>query len=334
MKNVLLPLLFCAFCAPLFAQTQVGLVREQNSNRRPLGGVQVNFADAVPGNSDDNGNFRLVFRDKKAGDFIFFEEIRKSGYELVNDKELQVLKISNTGQLGVDIILAKAGSVDAAKKEYYDVSDKALLAGFNKKRKALQEQIQKSEITQQEYLDRFEELQDQYDNQHRSLDALSEKFAKVNFDDVSAVYKESLELFKAGKIDEAIKKLEDADFLSRSERHINERIRIDTALGEIAVQRTENEKGIQEDIKAMLKQAQIYVNKGQPSDAEPFYDQLLLLDSTNLIVLQECADFYKANNLPEKASPLYLKIIDHPQTQEAQKIKATQDFNALTQKKD
>ena len=61
------------------------------------------------------------------GDIIFLEEIRKSGYELVNEKDFEIVKISNTNQLGVDVILAERGVVDAAKKEYYEVSDSALL---------------------------------------------------------------------------------------------------------------------------------------------------------------------------------------------------------------
>jgi len=319
-------------CAQTSSVIQNGLVREQNSGKKPLAGVQVIFSDGVPASSDQSGKFRLVFSGKKPGDLIFLTEIRKAGYELVNEKELQVLKISNTDQLGLDIILARGGTIDAAKKEYYAVSDKALLTGFNKRKQELQRQIQNAVITQQEYLDRFEDLQDQYDRQKKSLDALAEKFAKVNFDDVSAVYKEALELFKAGMIDEAIKKLEDADLLGRSNGHIQERIRIEAAKDTIAAQKAENEKGIQEDIQAMLRQAQIYVSKGRDPDAAAFYDHLLLLDQTNLAVLQECADFYKRNNMIEKALPLYLLIIAHPQADELQKAKATQDWEILSRK--
>lgn len=336
MKNPLLTLALTLFTATLSAQALVqnGLVREQNSGKKPLADVQIIFSDAVPATSDQSGKFRLVFSGKKPGDLIFLSEIAKKGYELVNEKELQVLKIGNTDRLDVDIILAKAGSVNAAKKEYYAVSDKALLAGFNRKKQALQQQIQNAAITQQEYIDRFEELQDQYEHQKKSLDALAEKFAKVNFDDVSAVYKEALELFKAGKIDEAIKKLEDADFLTRSDGHIQERIRIDTATALIANQKAENDKGIQEDIQAMLRQAQLYVLKGQDSDAEPFYDQLLLIDPGNLRILQECADFYKKNKIFNKALPLYPLIIAHPEVEEGQKAKAMQDLNECSLRKD
>ena len=176
-------------------------------------------------------------------------------------------------------------------------------------------------------------MQKQYERQKMSLDALSEKFARVNFDDVSEVYKEALLLFKEGKIDEAIQKLEGADFMTRSNKHIEERKRLTTATDSISNQKADNNKGIQEDIRALIQQAQIYVFKGQDGEAVLYYDQLLLLDINNLTILQTCADFYKRTQLIDKALPLYPKIIAHPKAEEKQKIKASQDMNLLSPRK-
>ena len=336
MKNICLSILIGFSTISLFAQApliQNGLVREQNSGKKPIAGVQIVFSQAVPATSDQAGKFRLAFAGIKAGDLVFMTEITKRGYELVNKKELEVIKIGSTNNLDVDIILAKEGTVNAAKKEYYGVSDKALLAGFNAQKQKIQKQIQNAELTQQDYLDKLEDLQKQYERQKMSLDVLSEKFARVNFDDVSEVYKEALLLFKDGKIDEAIQKLEGADFMTRSNKHIEERKRLATATDSLSNQKTDNNKGIQEDIQALLQQAQIYVLKGQDSEAVPYYDQLLLLDINNLTILQTCADFYKRTQLIDKALTLYPKIITHPQADEKQKIKATQDMNSLSPRK-
>ena len=170
MKNLLLLLASLLFLTTLAAQTQTGLVREQNSQKQTIPGVQIIFEDAVPTTSDDNGLFRLVFEGRKAGDLIFMQEIKKSGYELVNEKDFEITKISNTTKLGVDIILAKAGVIDAAKKAYYDVSDEALIAGFDKEKRALRSQLQASQLDQQSYLDQLTILQKQYDRQKQSLD--------------------------------------------------------------------------------------------------------------------------------------------------------------------
>lgn len=134
---------------------QSGMVLEHNSGKKPLAGVQIIFSGALPASSDQQGNFRLVFSGKKVGDLIFYKEITKKGYELVNEKELQILKIGNTENLGKDIILAKAGVLDAAKKQYYDISDRALLAGFNREKNALDKRLKLEHLTQQGYLDQY-----------------------------------------------------------------------------------------------------------------------------------------------------------------------------------
>ncbi len=190
---------------------------------------------------------RLYSRTKK-GDLIFFTEIKKAGYELVNGKDLEILKISNTERLGEDIILAKAGVVDAAKKEYYGISDKALLAGFEKEKRLLRERLQKKELEQQEYLNQVTALQEQYDQQKQNLDALAEKFARVNFDDVTPVYQEALQLFKVGKIKEAIANLESINPAKRTEEIIKEEKRIVGAQAELDAQRAALAKEKQQQI--------------------------------------------------------------------------------------
>lgn|GEM_PF-1796124 len=70
----------CAHHAPLFAQNpliQNGLVREQNSGKKPIADAQIVFSDAVPTTSDQAGDFRLAFAGKKVGDLIFYKEIKK-----------------------------------------------------------------------------------------------------------------------------------------------------------------------------------------------------------------------------------------------------------------
>lgn len=197
--------------------TQDGQVRELNSGKKAIPGAQIIFSDASSEVPDAAGNFRLRFQNKKPGDLIFKERIHKAGYELVNEKDFEIVKISNTDKLGVDVTLAIAGTVDAAKKIYYDVSDKALFAGFEREKKVLRGRLQQAKMTQQKYLDKLTTLQKAYDQQQQNLDALAEKFARVNFDDVEPFYEQALQLFKEGQNDEAIEVLENANPAQRTE---------------------------------------------------------------------------------------------------------------------
>lgn len=251
-KNTSFSFVLFIFCVPLMAQTiQNGMVRELNSNRQAITNVFIEFEDAVPTTSDDNGYFRLAFANKQSGDVIHLKGIGKKGYELVNQKDFDVLKVSNNDTLFQDIILAKIGVIEDAKKQYYEVSDKALLAGFEREKEKLKEKLKITELSLEDYLDQMRFLRRQYDNQKRSLDALADRFARVNFDDVSELYKEALLLFKAGKIEECKEKLINANLLGRSEGHLGERDRIGTELNGVEKQDSLNELGITKDIESL-----------------------------------------------------------------------------------
>jgi tetratricopeptide (TPR) repeat protein len=260
------------------AQIQKGVIREMNSNKTPLSNVYIKFTDAIPTTTDDSGAFRLVFSRKKVGDLIFCEEIKKQGYEIVNKRELETLKISQTRALSFDIILAKIGVIAAAKREYYDVSDKALRASYNRVKNALREQVTQSQISQMDYIEQMKQLQERYDRQRASLDELAEKFARVNFDDVSDLYREALQLFKDGQIEEAIKKLEDADLIARTNRRLAERERLRKAGLLIMEQKAENDSGLRTDINYVLFQIDLYdaqpKTEKQDNSILYFYDKL------------------------------------------------------------
>jgi tetratricopeptide (TPR) repeat protein len=277
MKNLLILIIIIASLS-LNAQIQKGIVREINSDKTPLSNVYIKFTDAIPTTTDDSGAFRLVFSGKKVGDLIFCEEIKKQGYEIVNKRELETLKISQTRALSFDIILAKIGVIAAAKREYYDVSDKALRASYNRVKNALREQVTQSQISQMDYIEQMKQLQERYDRQRASLDELAEKFARVNFDDVSDLYREALQLFKDGQIEEAIKKLEDADLIARTNRRLAERERLRKAGLLIAEQKAENDSGLRTDINYVLFQIDLYdaqpKTEKQDNSILYFYDKL------------------------------------------------------------
>lgn len=301
---------------------QRGMVREINSGNKPIPGVTILFEDAKSQVSDQAGRFRLVFQDKQPGDLIFLEEIRKRGYELVNEKDFDVLMISRSDKLEVDVILAVEGTVDAEKKKYYNVSDEALLASFNREEKALRTELQQAKITQQDYLNKLNALKRAFERQKSSLDALAENFARVNFDDVDSLYQEALELFQAGKIESCKEKLEDAELLKRTDRRLQERKRIKEGQEELARQEAENEKGIREDIEKLKLLVRTYLLNFELLKAETVYDQLIKLDSTDLEILWDAANFYREQYRYEKAFGLYRKIIEHPKTNDREKADA------------
>ncbi|MBK8705601.1 MAG: tetratricopeptide repeat protein, partial [Saprospiraceae bacterium] len=237
MKNIITLLFSPVLVLPLFGQKpRRSMVREQNSGKKPVQAAQVVWKPTLS-YPITTAYSPLRFPRKKAGEWAFLEDVQKSGYELVNKKEIEQVKLSSDERLGVDVILAPAGKLDVARREYYDISDKALLAGFEREKKALRDKLQKSHLNQQQYEEKYEYIQKQYDQQQQQLTQLADKFARVNFDDVSPVYQEALELFKAGHIDQAIAKLESINPAKRTEEIIKEEKRIGEAQKELDAQR-------------------------------------------------------------------------------------------------
>ena len=314
-----LTFIFFLLITNICAQEQQGLVREQNSNKKPVPEVQIIFQDAIPTISDDNGKFRLVFSGKQEGDLIFYNEISKRGYEIVNEKELQILKIATSGKLSKDIILAKDGILDAARKQYYDISDEALANSFNEEAKKLKTQLLNAQIKNREYQERFSSLWEEYERQQKSLDELANLFARVNFDDVSESYKKAFDLYKEAKIDDAIKILEDINLLDRAKKRFRERKRLELAEQVINEQHLKNEDEIRQDIEGIQLQAELYKLTFQFDKAEKLFDRLYQLDSTDYGILSAAGNFYFRQHRYQKAIKLCNKIISHPETRENQK---------------
>jgi tetratricopeptide (TPR) repeat protein len=292
MRNLFL-LIAVSLSTTAFTQVQVGLVREFNSQKKPIDGVQVNFADAVPTTSGDDGYFRLAFTGKKPGDYIFLNAVRKAGYELVNQSDLQHLQLTRNMAMEEDIIMAREGIIDAARMQYHQISATALTARYEKEKKILKDKLAQTLLSQKEWEEQSKELQQQVALQQKNLEEYADRFARMNPDDMGTLQQEALELFKAGDIAGAIKKLEGAGFIGRLKDNLEEKKKI---------------------IKGVLFQAELYVLNLQMIEAEGLYDELLGLDSMDLALLQSSAAFYKKQHRYQKALYLYSRITRHAES--------------------
>ena len=325
-----LALLFCA--APLAAQTewiQNTTVRRQNSNKEPVPNAHVVFDGAPTKFSDQDGKVRLAFSNKKPGTYTFLVELTKEGYELVNNKDFENIKLSADDQLGVDLILAKTGVVDAAKKEYYDISDRSLKAGFEREKAKIRRERDEAKITAQHFEEQWKQLQEQYDNQKKELDVLAEKFARVNFDDVDSLYRQALGLFKDGKIDAAIEILENAAPFKLIEQIIGQEAQDADDQKKLNTRKLATAKTKQKIIAQVRLLADMYGVKFNPAKAEALFDGLVRLDSTALEILQDAADFYRKNHRYDKALRILPLIIAHPKAEDWQKANAHSDIGKM-----
>ncbi len=253
--------------------TVKGIVTEQNSNNKPLAGVQIKALGSAPEQSDQAGLFRLLFNTKKPGDRIVVSEISKPGYEIVNKDVVNNWVILNDPNARTRIVLCPAGQVAQNTLKYYDISLTGLTEGYKRKNEELQEKLKKSEIDAKSYSEQAKTLAEQYENQQKKLEELAEKFARENFDECSEVHRRAFESFTLGKIEEAIVILEsvnsEAEILKAKQQQAKARSLM-----------AESDSIIAQNIKKLLFQADLYESEFRFEDAKMAYKTAIEGDTT------------------------------------------------------
>jgi tetratricopeptide (TPR) repeat protein len=310
--------------------TQNGVVRELNSGKKGVGNVQIIFSNAAPSASDTAGKFRLAFSNQKIGDIAFCAEIAKKGYELVNAKALEPVKLGKESDWQVDIVVAKSDELAAVQKNCYTHLDATLFVSLRRQKDRLLSELQGRLLKKKEYQEQYDALQKHYSHQKKILGSFAEKMAKVNFDDVPAVYQEILQLVKEEKLEDAIAQLERTGLVY----HIHTTVKsvLPTKNPQDSMrQKAERDNSVRADMVYLNLQADLYRLDLRLDKGEALYDQIVFADSTNLDILRGAADFYKTNQYYEKALTVYPKIIAHAKTDAIQKNQAFQDAgDALT----
>lgn len=128
MKKTPLFLLILGISLSLPAQNQKqnGVVRLMNSGKQALPEVTVQFSDAVPTTSGTDGKFTLVFQETQPGEVLSPSKICKTGYELINEKEVYSQKLGDAPNPPIVILMAEFGFLINKKAEYYNISLQAL----------------------------------------------------------------------------------------------------------------------------------------------------------------------------------------------------------------
>lgn len=270
----LILIIFILFPPFLPAQVVVkGVVTEQNSDNKPIAGVQILALGANPEVSDNEGRFSITFPGKSAGERIRLTSVTKKGYELVNHEETEAWVISSNPDKIMKIVLCPAGQLDANRLKYYRISFDALTKGYRDKVGQLEKQRDNAEIDARHYAEQLKLLEDQYRNQQKELEQLADRFAHENFDDCSEIHKQAFHVFQTGNIEEAIRLLETMD----SEK-------------EILLAKRQKEKGgiLEKEGRSMQEEADSILNViRQLKLTEKVYELELLYQSSDSVSQEE-----------------------------------------------
>lgn len=210
MKNIIITtiLILSAFAAG--ARTvQTGVVREYKgkAKKTALAGVELQVYPAQSTASDRNGNFRLEFLTLKPGERINVRRIEKEGYEIFNKDALDQWNLNPTASFM--IVMCRSNMFKQLKDTYYKNSGERYARQYRKAQDELKRLKDQNKIQQKEYIERLEQLEQEYGRQLENLDNYVDRFARIDLSEILPVEQEIIELVQAGKIDEAIAKYEE-----------------------------------------------------------------------------------------------------------------------------
>ena len=146
MKRLFLSIaIFCIILVTSAQVTQVGIVKEYNSNGKPVAGAGISIlssSDLQPAASNSDGFFRLNFSQKRTGDVVYNLRIVKDGYEIVNAKDFAdgwTLSPQDT----MKIIVAKKGIIAQTRAKYYDIIDQYKESEYRQTIASIKEKLDK-----------------------------------------------------------------------------------------------------------------------------------------------------------------------------------------------
>jgi len=235
---------------PVDATSLRGVIRVNEEGGQPMVNVGVAADGANPTNSDSLGRFTLEFPKKSPGDRVEIV-VNQEGYVPVNEIQLQLALPGTSEDKVLTIFLCKESDREEMARRFYRLkSFEAIEETHRKRQKELED-------TQQATAAALAKLRQERDQAKAAIEKPAEGLAKNQSGQSSELYEQAKRLFLDGKIEEALKLLDDEEL-----RH---------SLVQAHNSKAEAEKAIADAVQAWLLKAHLFVVLFQFDDAEKAY---------------------------------------------------------------
>ncbi|MGV8134424.1 MAG: tetratricopeptide repeat protein [Mangrovibacterium sp.] len=162
-----------------------------------------------------------------------------------------------------------------------------------------------AKIDAKQYAEQAKLLEEQFNNQRKQLEELAEKFARENFDDFTGVQKQAADAFISGNIEEALRILGTVNSEEEIAKAMHQKEKGEKLVAEGTQMREEADSIIQQNIRKLMFQADLYKTTFRFDDAEKAYETAVNADTTNFENVCEYASFLGIRRKYEKALKWY-----------------------------
>jgi len=282
---------------------QNGVVKEYNekAQKTPLPGVELNVRSAGSTVSDKKGNFALNFLTLKPGEKINVRRIEKLGYEIFNKEAIEQWNLNPKNPF--IIVMCKSDKFKRIRDNYERVSSASYAKQMKKEEAALAKLKKDGKLKEAEYQKQLLELRENYENQLDNLDNYIDRFSRIDLSELSAIEQEIIDLVQQGRIEEAIAKYEEQNYVDKYSREVSQIKEVSAA-----IERLENIKSSKMTVKdSILASIDRQIKTLQLAGGKENFDKIgvilrdvALADVSDIPNLVKYSEFcLKQNNLTE-----------------------------------
>lgn len=299
--------IFLAFS--LTAQTtQKGVVKEYNekAQKTPLTGVELNVRAANSTVSDKEGNFILQFLSLKPGEKVNVRRIEKLGYEVFNKEAIEQWNLNpNTPFV---IVMCKSDRFKKIRDNYEKVSSESYARQLKKEEAALLKLKEQGKLKEAEYQKQLFELRENYENQLDNLENYVDRFSRIDLSELSAVEQEIIALVQEGRIEEAIAKYEDQNYIDKYIKEVGEIKEISSAidqLSEVKQSKIESRDSLLAAVQRQIETLKLAGGKENFDKIIDIYDKVISSGDHDNVIVLSYLDLLNQMGMYDKCIDLY-----------------------------
>ncbi len=306
-------ILSATVCA--FAQTvQHGFVKEYNEKNKktPLPGVELNVRSASSTVSNKNGDFALSFLTLKPGEKINVRRIEKLGYELFNKEAIEQWNLNPKDPF--IIVMCKSEKFKKIRDNYEKVSSESYARQLKKEEASLAQLKKEGKIKEAEYQQQLFELRENYEKQLDNLDNYVDRFSRIDLSELSAVEQEIIALVQEGRIEEAIAKYEEQNYVEKYTTEVENINRLTVAINQLdslKLDAEQNRNQLLSSIKHQIATLNLAGGEDNLNKIDKIYQNILDKDKSNLEIAIDYVKFLNTYNEYSKAIDVYNNVSTH-----------------------
>lgn len=312
MKIAFFLFLFIQCCCIVSAQTvQNGIIQEYNGamKKKPLSGVELNVRSAGSTVSDNDGSFELHFLSLKPGEKVNVRRIEKLGYEVFNKEAVEQWNINPSAPFV--IVMCRSDVFKQIRDNYEKVSSQSYARQAQREEEQLKKLKEDGKIQEAEYQQQLYKLREEYERQLDDLETYVDRFSRIDLSEISSVEQEIIALVQQGRIDEAIAKYEQQDYVSRYSQEVEDIKEVSAAIDQLVDVKQEKKASADSLLAAIDRQIetlQLAGGKDNFNRIGVILHDVAYADTLNVANMRKYADFLYHIKDYEEAYKFYLKL--------------------------